>query len=101
MVHQLQNATVAETELFGDLNPLLAQIGSPDGLASLAGGRDPLAALTIRTADGLRSFLDGYHKHILQPLELPGIQRAFVHARQNELRELIRLRTSARGRGSA
>jgi urease accessory protein UreF len=89
MVHQLQNATVAETELFGDLNPLLEQIGSPGGLASLTGARDPLAALTIRSAEGLRSFLDGYHKRILQPLELPAIQRAFVHARQNELRELV------------
>ena len=37
----------------------------------------------------MRSFLDGYYKHILQTLELPAIQRAFVHARQNELRELV------------
>ena len=89
MLHQLQNTTAAEAELFGDLNPLLEQIGSPDGLASLTGGRDPLAALAIRTTAGLRSFLDEYHKRILQPLELPAIQRAFGHARQNELRELV------------
>ncbi len=89
MLHQLQNATAAEAELLGDLNPLLEQIGSPDGLASLAGGRDPLAALTIRTVAGLRSFLEEYYKRILQPIELPAIQRAFMHARRNELRELI------------
>ena len=89
MLHQLQNAAAAEAELLGDLNPLLEQIGSPSGLASLAGGRDPLAALTIRTVAGLHSFLDEYHKRILQPLELPAIQRAFVHAQQNELRELV------------
>ena len=39
----------------------------------------------------LRVFLKTYHAKILQPLELPAIQRAFAHAGRNELRELIAL----------
>ena len=89
MLHSLQTAPAAEPELLGDLNPLLDQIGSPDGLAALAGSRDPLTLGTVRTAAGLRTFLGEYHTRILQPLELPAIQRAFVHAGRNELRELI------------
>jgi urease accessory protein UreF len=89
MLSQLQKASAAEADLLGDLTPLLQRIGSPDGLASLAGTRDPLASLTVRTADGLRSFITEYHSKILQPLELPAIQRAFVHTGRNELRELI------------
>jgi urease accessory protein UreF len=89
MLHQLQKAPALEAELLGDLTPLLEQLGSPDGLAALAGAWDPLAATTVGTAAGLRSFLGEYHARILQPLELPAIQRAFVHAGRNELRELI------------
>lgn len=89
MLHQLQTAPAVEAELLGDLTPLLEQIGSPDGLAALAGAWDPLATTTVRTAAGLRSFLGEYHARILQPLELPAIQRAFVYAGRNELRELI------------
>ena len=89
MLSQFQKAPALEAELLGDLIPLLEQIGSPDGLAALAGTGDPLATLTIRTTAGLRSFLREYHARILQPLELPAIQRAFVHTGRNELRELI------------
>jgi urease accessory protein UreF len=89
MQSQLQTAPAIEADLLGDLTPLLERIGSPDGLAALAGARDPLAAPPIHTAAGLRSFLGEYHARILRPLELPAIQRAFVHTGRNELRELI------------
>jgi urease accessory protein UreF len=89
MLHQLQNAPATEAELLGDLTPLLEQLGSPDGLAALAGTPDPLARGVIRTTTDLRSFLAEYHAKILQPLELPAIQRAFLHASRNETRELI------------
>jgi urease accessory protein UreF len=89
MLRPLSTESAAEAELLGDLNPLLERIGSPDGFAALAGSRDPLAASTIRTTDGLRTFLTEYHTRILRPLELPAIQRAFAYAGRNELRELI------------
>jgi urease accessory protein UreF len=89
MLSQFQTAPAIEAELHGDLTPFLEQLGSPDGLAALAGAGASLAALTISPAAGLRSFLAEYHARILQPLELPAIQRAFVHGERNELRELI------------
>jgi urease accessory protein UreF len=89
MSYQLQKEAGTEAELLGDLTALLDEIGSPAGLLAIAGPRDPLAALAVRNAAGLRSFITGYHSRILQPLELPAVQRAFAHARQNELRELV------------
>jgi urease accessory protein UreF len=86
MLHQLQKTAAPEAELLGDLTPLLEQIGSPDGLAADSA---PLASAKIKTAVELRSFLGEYHSRVLQPLELPAIQRAFFHAQRNELRELI------------
>jgi urease accessory protein UreF len=97
MLYQLQKTSAQEAELFGDLTPLLEQIGSPDGLATLAGAWDPLAAgsAKIGTATALRSFLDEYQTRVLQPVELPAIRRAFAHAERNELRELIAFDQSA------
>ncbi|HWF19379.1 MAG TPA: urease accessory UreF family protein [Verrucomicrobiae bacterium] len=84
MLHQTQPAATAE--LLGDLRSLIEQIGSPEGLMTLAGehhGRH------ITTAAELRRFLQNYHSQVLHPCELPAIQRAFNHASRNELRELI------------
>jgi urease accessory protein UreF len=86
MFHQTQNALAAAAELLGDLRPLLEQIGSPGGRA---GASNPLHVRQINRTPELRVFLQNYHTNILQPLELPAIQRAFLHASRNELRELI------------
>ncbi len=86
MLHQTQNALAAAAELLGDLRPLLEQIGSPGGMAGASG---PLHVRQINRLPELRVFLKNYHANILQPLELPAIQRAFLHAGRNELRELI------------
>ena len=50
MLQQIQKAPAVEAELLGDLTPLLEQLGSPDGLAALAGAWDPLAATTVGTS---------------------------------------------------
>lgn len=89
MLQELQKTAAPEAELLGDLTPLLEQIGSPEGLAALAGARDPLVSPPARTVAGLKAFLEEYHSRILQPVELPAIQRAFAHAGSNQLRELI------------
>jgi len=88
MLHQTQLAP-ATAELLGDLRPLIEQLGSAAGLAALAGGSGNLPVRRISTAADLQLFLQNYHTRILQPLELPAIQRAFNHARRNEVRELI------------
>ena len=77
----------AAAELLGDLHPLLEQIGSPDGVAALAGGvgSPPLGQIT--TAGDLRMFLENYHAKILQPIELPAIQRAFSSSWRDRMAE--------------
>lgn len=88
MLHQLPNAPET-AELLGDLNPLIEQIGSPRGLSTLAGEAGSLLLRQIQSPADLRAFLKTYHAEILQPLELPAIQRGFNHANANELRELL------------
>lgn len=88
MLHQTQKAlTQAAAELLGDLRPLLEQIGSPGN----AGADGPVQAREIDDLQELRSFLQTYHRKVLEPLELPTIQRAFLYASRNEARELIAL----------
>jgi urease accessory protein UreF len=89
MLHQTNIASAAALELLGDLHPLIEQLGSLDGLVTLAGASDSLQVRQIDTLPGLRTFLESYHAKILQPLELPAIKRAFSHATHHELRELI------------
>jgi urease accessory protein UreF len=84
MLQQTQIAMVAE--FFGDLRPLIEQIGSPDGSMAFPGAEQ---VCRVGTAAELRQFLRSYHAEILHPRELPAIQRAFNHAVRNELRELI------------
>jgi urease accessory protein UreF len=87
MTQQTQ-LTPATAELLGDIQPLIEQLGSPEGLAALAGGMST-PPRQIASIEDLRSFLNNYHAKILRPLELPAIQRAFHHAGRNELRELV------------
>jgi urease accessory protein UreF len=76
-------------EWLGDAHPLVEQLGSADGLASLHALADSLAARPVTSLPALREFLFAYHKRILLPQELPAIRTAFDHASRGELRELV------------
>jgi urease accessory protein UreF len=76
-------------EWLGDAHPLVAQLGTADGLASLHTLAESLAIRPITNLEGLREFLRAYHERILGPHERPAIQTAFTHASRNEVRELI------------
>lgn len=88
-----QQTQIAETssriEMLGDLHPLIEQLGSLEGLVTLAGASGAVQIRHITTPADLRQFLRNYHVQILQPCELPAIQRAFTHASRNEVRELV------------
>jgi urease accessory protein UreF len=89
MLQKSQKTAAAETELLGDLTPLLAQIGSPDGRVALGDVWRLPDGQQINSLPAFRSFLTEYQTRVLRPLELPAIQRAFTHSQRNELRELI------------
>jgi urease accessory protein UreF len=91
MLHKTQKVAVEALELLGDLHPLVEQLGSLDGLVTLAGASDSVQVQQITNLPELRGFLHGYHTRILWPVELPAIQRAFIHASRNEVRELVAL----------
>lgn len=76
-------------EWLGDAHPLVEQLGSADGLASLHALAESLRARSIESLPALREFLRAYHARILLPHELPAIRAAFSHASRNELRELM------------
>ncbi len=76
-------------EWLGDAHPLVEQLGSADGLASLHALADSLAVRPITSLPALRNFLRRYHERILLPQELPAIQTAYDHVSRNEIRELI------------
>lgn len=76
-------------EWLGDAHPLVAQLGSADGLTSLHALADSLALQPITSLPALREFLLVYHEQILLPQELPAIQTAHDHVARNEIRELI------------
>jgi urease accessory protein UreF len=78
-------------EWLGDAHPLVEQLGSADGLASMDALADSLCARPITSLPALREFLRCYHERILFPHELPAIRNAFVHASRHEVRELIAL----------
>lgn len=76
-------------EWLGDAHPLVAQLGTADGLASLHALAESLATRPITNLTALREFLRAYHERILLPHELPAIRTAFHHSSRNEVRELI------------
>ena len=76
-------------EWLGDAHPLVQQLGTADGLASLHVLAESLRARPVASLPALREFLHTYQARILLPHELPAIQTAFTHASRNELRELI------------
>lgn len=76
-------------EWLGDAHPLVEQLGTADGLASLHALADSLAARSVTSLPALREFLRAYHERILLPQELPAIQTAYDHVSRHEIRELI------------
>lgn len=76
-------------EWLGDAHPLVAQLGTADGLAPLHALASSLTVKPITSLAALKDFLQAYHEQILLPHELPAIQTAFNHISRNEVRELI------------
>jgi len=76
-------------EWLGDAHPLVAQLGTADGLASLHALAESLTTRPVTSLAALREFLQAYHERILLPHELPAIQTAYQHISRNEVRELI------------
>ncbi len=76
-------------EWLGDAHPLVEQLGSADGLASLHALADSLRARPVASLPALREFLLAYRERVLLPHELPAIRTAFDHASRNQVRELI------------
>jgi urease accessory protein UreF len=76
-------------EWLGDAHPLVEQLGTADGLASLHALADSLAARPVTSLPALREFLRAYHERILLPQELPAIRTAYDHVSRHEIRELI------------
>lgn len=77
--------------LLGDLHPLLDQLGSAEGLISLAEAVGLLRVPEVRNVETLVSFLHAYKRELLLAVELPCIQKAYDHACGNQTRELIAL----------
>src|SRR5690242_8988435 len=78
-------------EWLGDWHPLAHQLGSADGLVTLASASALLRLKSIHSVSSLRQFLRNYQRRILFPLELPAIESGHGHAVRNEARELIEL----------
>jgi urease accessory protein UreF len=78
-------------EWLGDAHPLVEQLGSTEGLASLHALADSLRTQPVASLPALREFLRCYHERVLLPHELPAIQTAFAHASRHEIRELVAL----------
>jgi urease accessory protein UreF len=76
-------------EWLGDAHPLVEQLGSADGLASLRAMAESLRVRPVLSLPALREFLLAYRDSVLLPHELPAILTAFDHANRNEVRELI------------
>ena len=78
-------------EFFGDVAPLVAQIGSSEGLAALSGTAASRSFQEVSDFPSLRRFLWDYRSRLLVPIELPVIRQAHAHAGRYEAMELIRL----------
>jgi urease accessory protein UreF len=91
MLNRAKTASQEAVELLGELHPLMAQLGSADGLVTLSAAASSLRLPRVDSLAALSAFLETYLAQILLPLELPAICRAFHHAHRNEARELIAL----------
>ncbi len=80
MLNQTQVAPLETVERLGELHPLMAQLGSADGLVTLGA---VAAALRLPQVDSRRTltlFLQAYRNRLLLPVELPAICRAYADA---------------------
>jgi urease accessory protein UreF len=91
MVKRTQLALNDAADWLGDWHPLTEQLGSADGLRTLASVSSELQLPPVQDIASLERALLQYQVQILVPLELPAIQRAHGHTGRNELRELIAL----------
>jgi urease accessory protein UreF len=83
--------TLESDELAGDLRQLAEQLGSAESVTDLAGAVPGGGFECVRSLPELRRFLGDYQRDVLYARELAIIQRAFLHASRNEIRELIAL----------
>lgn len=88
---QTQCAPAGAAELAGDLAPLMEQLGSPAGIATLGAASALLHCPRIEDHATLARFLGAYRDQLLLPVELPAIYRAWRHASRFECRELLAL----------
>jgi urease accessory protein UreF len=91
MVNETQLALSDAAEWLGDWHPLAEQLGSTEGLATLASVSASLHLAPVHNLPSLRQFLRDYQSQVLLPCELPAIQSAQGHAARHEVRELIAL----------
>jgi urease accessory protein UreF len=91
MVKQTQLALSDAAEWLGDWHPLAEQLGSTDGLLTLASASSVLRIEPVRDLCSLRRFLQAYHARILLAFELPAIHSAHTHATYNGVQELVAL----------
>jgi urease accessory protein UreF len=91
MLMQTQVALSDAAEWLGDWHPLAEQLGSTDGLVTLASASSLLRLEPVQDLPSLRRFLHEYQARVLIPFELPAILSAHTHASANGLRELVAL----------
>jgi urease accessory protein UreF len=91
MAHTAHPASRESVESLGEFHPLLAQLGSADGLFALGAASASLRFPRLDSPVMLAAFLHAYCRQVLLPLDLPTIERAYRHASRHEIRELIAL----------
>ena len=89
MLSQTNLAYREADETLGQWHPLVEQLGSTEGLVTLGNVSGSLQIQRVDSLETLRTLLEGYQTQVLIPVELPAIQRAYLHAIRNETRELI------------
>jgi urease accessory protein UreF len=77
--------------LLEEFSALFRQIGSSETLFDLPFPPQSLGADKLAGVSGLQHFLESYHTHLLVPVELPAIVRAFSCSVRGQSRELIGL----------
>ncbi len=91
MLDRTQIVVELPAELAGDIHPLMAQLGAPDGITALTAITSGWQMAPITHLAGLSRFLHRYHDEVLLRVELPSILRAYQHVRHHEVRELMEL----------
>jgi urease accessory protein UreF len=90
-VNQLEIDSKDAEIALGASHPLVDQLGSSEGLVALEAATALLQVQKVKDYNSLSEFLDAYQKHLLVPIELPAIVKAFHMAENNQLKELFGL----------